>query len=373
MGGYEDPELYTRWVQYGVFSPILRLHSTNVYYIDRHPWTKGKDVLDITREAMKLRHSLIPYLYSMMWRNYTEDLSPIVPMYHEYPEVEEAYHTPNQYYFGTELIAAPFTEPMDKDINLSRQQVWLPEGQWFNLFTGEYYNGGKTYGLYGELKDVPVFAKAGAIIPMAAEESLKETENPKDFNIFIFPGADGNFKLYEDDGNSTGYTKNTYSITPLASNYKETEMYFTIGEVEGSVDHLPKIRNYTLNFRGIKENVQVDVFIDGKGISANQYYDTEKETLILDTMALNIESTLEVFITTKDSSLLSAKDRREGHLRKLIWNMKYEGFSKKWLDEVLIQQKQPISVVNKARYSLTASQLRAITEILKGEELSNLV
>ncbi|WP_163193627.1 glycoside hydrolase family 31 protein [Clostridium thermarum] len=373
MGGYEDPELYTRWVQYGVFSPIFRLHSTNVYYIDRHPWTKGKDVLESTRAAMKLRHALIPYIYSMMWRNHTEDLSPIVPMYHEHPEVEEAYHCPDQYYFGTELIAAPFVEPMDRDLNLSRQKLWLPEGHWFNLFTGEHYDGGKIHALYGELIDIPVVAKAGAIVPMAAEKSLERTENPSDFHIYIFPGGSGSFKLYEDDGVSTDYTKGLYAITPLSTAWQDNKMIFTIGSAEGSREILPESRTYNLHFRGIKENISIKALIDGKEIEISKFYDASKETLVLNDIELDVKSTLQVSIITEDATLLSQQDRRDDHLRKLIWHMKYEGFSKQWLDEVLIKEKQPISVLYKARHPLSASQIRAIAEILKGEELSNLL
>lgn len=373
MGGYEDPELYTRWVQYGVFSPILRLHSTNVYYTDRHPWTKGKDVLDTVRDAMKLRHALIPYIYSMMWRNYTEDISPIVPMYHEYPELEEAYQFPNQYFFGTELIVTPFVDPMDKDLNLSRQKVWLPRGEWFNLFTGEHYTGEKVYALYGELKDIPAFAKAGAIIPMASKESLHKTENPTAFDICIFPGGDGSFTLYEDDGISNAYKENNCNVTQLSSCWNENKMSFTIEAVEGSKENIPQVRYYNLFFRGVKDNVSLKVLIDEKEIEITHHYDPSKETLVIADLSLDINSTLEVSLSIEDSTLLSKKDRRDAHLKTLIWHMKYEGFSKRWLDEVLIQQKQPISIINKARHELSASQIRAITEIIRREELSNYV
>ena len=143
MFGTEEGELYTRWVQFGVFSPILRLHSTKNKFHERHPWGYDAEVLRVAGAALRLRHALIPYIYSMAWRNVVDSLPLIQPLYHWYPEDEAAYHCPQQYTFGTELIAAPFTEPIDPKTRLSRQVVWFPEGDWFNFFTGEYFAGGR--------------------------------------------------------------------------------------------------------------------------------------------------------------------------------------------------------------------------------------
>ncbi|HZY41772.1 MAG TPA: TIM-barrel domain-containing protein, partial [Anaerolineae bacterium] len=149
MGGLEDAELYARWVQFGAFSPILRLHSTNNPYQDRRPWRTDAETLRVIREAMQLRHALIPYLYTMAWRNHTQDVPLITPMYHDYPDEDDAYRCPQQYQFGAELIAAPFVAPRDPDTRLSRQIVWLPYGNWFNFFTGEQLYGHRWHSVYG--------------------------------------------------------------------------------------------------------------------------------------------------------------------------------------------------------------------------------
>ena len=167
MGGVEDRELYTRWVQFGVFSPILRLHSTNNPFHERRPWGYDAEVLGITRQAMQLRHALIPYLYSMAWLNHKQGIPPIRPMYYLYPDMDQAYSCPNQYTFGSELIAAPFTSPRDADTRLSRQVIWLPPGDWFNFFDGRYFEGDSWQAVYGDLGEIPVFARSGAIIPLA--------------------------------------------------------------------------------------------------------------------------------------------------------------------------------------------------------------
>lgn len=373
MDGIEDPELYTRWVQYGVFSPILRLHSTNTLYNDRRPWSKGLDVLEASRAAMKLRNSLIPYLYSMMWRNHRDNIPPIVPMYYEYPDLEEAYRFPNQYYFGTELIAAPFVEPMDKDLNMSRQSVWLPEGNWFNFFTGEHFDGGKIFGVYGDLQDIPIFARAGAIIPMASAVSSKSTENPKDLDVYIFPGACGSFELYEDDGESRDYENGGYAITTLSTSWQENSMSFTILPTKGHLENIPKTRSFNLLFRGIRKDAEVKVIIDTKEINPAYHYDSSTETMLIDGIELNVQSRLQVYINFKNGSLMSRGDRRVDKLRKVLMNMRYSAFDKRWIDEMLIRDRQPLSVLSMTRHKLTASQMRAIIETLKGEELSTLL
>ncbi|CAG0927678.1 hypothetical protein PLCT1_00461, partial [Planctomycetaceae bacterium] len=102
MGGFEDAELYARWVQFGAFSPILRLHSTNNPYQDRRPWRTDAETLRVIGDAMRLRHALIPYLYTMAWRNHTQAAPLIAPMYYDYPDEDDAYRCPQQYQFGTE-------------------------------------------------------------------------------------------------------------------------------------------------------------------------------------------------------------------------------------------------------------------------------
>jgi alpha-glucosidase (family GH31 glycosyl hydrolase) len=139
MWGIEEGELYLRWVQYGVFSPIFRLHSTNNPYSERRPWGWGDRVEAASRTAMQLRHALIPYLYTMAWRNHQAGLPLVTPLYYSHPEEEDAYNTPQAYWFGTELVAAPFTAPHLPDLGLSRQRLWLPPGLWFDFFCGRNF------------------------------------------------------------------------------------------------------------------------------------------------------------------------------------------------------------------------------------------
>ncbi len=207
--GKEEAELYTRWVQFGVFSPILRLHSSKNPFTRREPWNWPNETFEIVREFMKLRHKLIPYLYTMSYRNYEENLPMIMPTYYENDE-QFAYEYKNEYYFGTELLVAPITNPMNKDFRYSLQNIWLPNGKWYDFFNYKSFNGGKIYQLPYQIKNYPVFAKAGAIIPLSNDEG-NTYDNPNNLEVKIFPGANNHFSMYEDDSHSNGYLKDEYT------------------------------------------------------------------------------------------------------------------------------------------------------------------
>ena len=141
MRGIEDSERYVRWVQFGVLSPIFRLHSTKDIFIDRHPWAFDTEVLRLARTAMQFRHALIPYLYTMSYRNAQEGIPVITPMYYDWPLEDSAHQTPDQYLFGTALMAAPICSPADPELGKTRQNIWFPPGEWFDFFTGKKYSG----------------------------------------------------------------------------------------------------------------------------------------------------------------------------------------------------------------------------------------
>src|SRR5215208_5138239 len=141
----------------------------------------------------------------MAWRFTRTGIPLSEPMYYVYPETEEAYQTPNQYFFGDQLLAAPFVSPRDADTNLSQVSVWLPEGDWYNFFDGERFRGGRWVTILGGLDEIPVFARAGAIVPLVPQDALAGTETPAQLTLKIFPCANGEFTLYEDDGVSGAY------------------------------------------------------------------------------------------------------------------------------------------------------------------------
>ena len=119
------------------------------------------------------------------------------PMYYRH-DVPEAYNVPNEYWFGTEMIVCPITKPVGRETLLAEFAAWLPEGEFFDLFTGQLYKGGRRLKLYRDLKSIPVLVKAGGILPLAGGNVSDCSENPKELKLQVFNGADGAFDLYED-------------------------------------------------------------------------------------------------------------------------------------------------------------------------------
>ena len=260
IGGHmfkdKTPELYLRWVQFGVFSPIFRLHSTKLPTLERRPWAKPERIFHAAREVMQLRHALIPYIYSMAWRAHQTGISLVTPMYYADDANASAYEAQDQYFFGSELIVAPITAPADPKTGFASKRVWLPPGAWRNFFTGEQVAGGKTREVKAALEDIPVYAKAGAIVPLAPKVGWGGLDNLTELDIHIFPGADNTFDLYEDDGETTDYQRGKYAITRFELKGDE----FIIHPAQGDLSVIPARRTYRIHLRGANRDQPVDSF-----------------------------------------------------------------------------------------------------------------
>lgn len=304
MNGYRDEELATRWIQFGVFSPILRLHSSNSPFTGKEPWNYNPESCRIMKRYLKLRHELVPYLYSMNWLA-AEGQPLIRPMYYLNPEDPEAYEVPNQYWFGTELIACPVTRPADKRSKLAAFTAWLPEGSWYDIFTGDRYDGGRKLTLYRSLENIPVLAKAGGIVPMAdLGRYTNSTENPKELRIRIFPGADGTFRLREDDGISRIDGAQTGSFCDTVFRWDDAGASFTVAppETRGELPSwLPQTRSYTLEFYGFEDvdGSELSVRADGKELPVSLEYSGETHVLAVRVPELRAQTGVEVKFTTR--------------------------------------------------------------------------
>src|SRR5260370_40863305 len=197
--GAVDAELFSRWVQFGALSPCLRLHAMKHILAERRPWAFSARTLDAGRAAFELRYALIPYLYTMARHTHERGEALCRPMYHAYPEHESAYHARGQYLLGDELLAAPITEPADPHTGLATKDVWIPPGAWHRFDSGAAFVGPRWVRITGELETIPLFARAGAIVP-TAKPAAHLADIPSDWlDIRVFPGDDGAFRLYEDD------------------------------------------------------------------------------------------------------------------------------------------------------------------------------
>jgi alpha-glucosidase (family GH31 glycosyl hydrolase) len=332
MGGIEDDELYTRWVQFGAFSPILRLHSTKNPYHDRRPWGRGPAAALASADALRLRHRLIPYLYSMAWRSYRDSIPLITPMYYWHPEEDGAYEARDQYWFGSQLVAAPFTAPADPQVGLSRQRVWLPAGEWFHFFSGERVQGGKWHIHYGPLDDIPVFARAGAIVPLGADDPAAGVGNPAALGLHLFPGADGAFDLYEDDGETLAYRGDNCAITRFTQVGDANGLRFAIQPVQGNLSLIPARRTYEIIVHAINRPAQLSIRFNGQTAVADEMYAADKQTLTV-RVALTPADRLELAIT--GAPLVSTADQRPQAVRRLLRAMKVNTEVKKFLDQEL--------------------------------------
>ncbi len=330
MAGIPDGELYTRWVQYGVFSPIMRLHSTNNAFLDRRPWGYDAEAYQASKAAMQLRHALIPYLYSMNWRTHRLGESLVRPLYHLEPEREEAYACPQAYTFGTELIAAPFTQPADPDVRLSRQVVWLPPGEWFHFFTGRPYAGDAWHTLYGDLREIPVFAKAGGIIPLATELAGNSVDNPAALTIHCFPGADGELVLYEDDGQSLRYMEEAASETLLRQRWQPEAGLWQVllDPAVGDTAHLPATRELQLVLHALPvsmlEKVNITVLIDGLAQDVAVSYEPNLARLTLGPITAVPTQAITVTLTNVTQINRAVDNAKEADLRHLLHHFRLD-------------------------------------------------
>lgn len=250
--GYRDDDLYMRWLQFGVFSPIMRLHSTAIELLGKEPWKYKSEVYKCAKEWLNLRHKLIPYIFTMDYRTHKDGIALCEPIYYSYSNLDKAYKVPNQYMFGSELMVCPITKPQHKELNMGSVNAWLPKGRWVDIFTNQSYDGDKNITLFRDLDTIPVLAKEGAIIPFSADMGNK-TDNPESFEIWAFSG-NGSFTLIEDNS-KTDYDEHR-AETKFEMTYIKNKLTFSIHNAKGDLSVIPQKRNYRVMVK--------DLLVDGK-------------------------------------------------------------------------------------------------------------
>ena len=258
MHGIQDDQLYLRWLQFGVFSPINRLHSSNSDFMGKEPWKRSWAVERIAEEFLRLRHKLIPYLYSANYRTHTEGEPLCMPLYYRY-DCEEAYQAPNEYFFGGQLLVNPVTKAADSRLNLAATKVWLPQGRWTDFFNGRIYQGGGWVTLYRDLDSIPVLAGEGSIVPMYRNADTNDLSLAQPLEVHIWRG-NGSFDLYEDDGQTDVYRKGVRAVTTFRVEETEDVLRFTVVPPAESQGLLPEKRQMFLKFRDIRG---AEVTVDG--------------------------------------------------------------------------------------------------------------
>lgn len=286
--GVRERELYIRWMQFGVFSPAMRMHSSNNPFCSKEPWSYGEQIAGLARSLFQLRHRLIPFLYTCSWRTHRDLVPAILPLYYRYPEHCHAYNFPNEYLLGEQLLVCPITSPTSPDSGMASFRAWIPEGLWTDVFSGRTYCGSRVMMLNRDIEHMAVLAKAGAIVPLAENRGGDNSvENPSCLDVYVFPGADGSFDLYEDSGDGYAYRSGESAITSFS--YSHGAQSALTVTVSGDLSVLPESRTYRLHFRGFRSGIRAI----GDGI-ASQCYREDDRTLSVELLPVRRGETVRV-------------------------------------------------------------------------------
>ena len=266
-------ELYVRWMQYGLFCPVFRSHGADA---PREIWQfgkKGEPVYDAIEKMIRLRYRLIPYLYSTAWQVTSANDSYMRPLFADFAADKKVWNTTDEFMFGHSILAAPIVDPQyteEKIIRTNAMTGWdrqnnvnandnlnvdftatktatkyLPKGAtWYDFWTGKQFKGGQTVTLQTSLETVPMFVRAGSIVPLGPEMQYVGEKAWDNLEMRVYPGADGTFTLYEDEGDSYNYEKGVHSTITFLWNDKSRTL--TIGERKGEYPGMLKSRRFTV-------------------------------------------------------------------------------------------------------------------------------
>ena len=265
-------ELYVRWMQYGLFCPVFRSHGADA---PREIWQfgkKGEPVYDAIEKTIRLRYRLIPYLYSTAWQVTSNNDSYMRPLFADFAADKNVWNMTDEFMFGRSILAAPIVDPQyteEKIVRTNAMTGWdrqltvdslkltvdftakktatkyLPKGtDWYDFWTGKHYKGGQSIHYSTSLQIVPMFVRAGSILPLGPEMQYVGEKAWDHLEIRVYPGADGQFTLYEDEGDNYNYEKGVYSTIPFV--WKDKDRTLTIGARQGSYPGMLQSRKFTL-------------------------------------------------------------------------------------------------------------------------------
>ena len=303
-------EIFARWLQLGAVSPIFRVHAKkDVYWTpprkpgesdqgSRLPWEWGDTVLQSARTSIQLRYKLLPYIYSMTRKAHDTGIPLCRGLYIDYPQPADAYRY-DEFLFGDNFLAAPVMKAAEKGVDgVTSRKVWLPEGEWYDYFTGKCYQGNQELQVTKSLFEFPLFVKAGSIIPMAPYHEYSGV--PLDTLLIVaYTPAESrksSFNLYEDDGESFLFEKEQYRWVVLSYEYtdhvsQKIVIHKPMGDFHGSVQN----RAYKIDIVNTGEPKAVQV---NNKVFTNWQWDpvTKKMTLELEKQEVNTDIVIEVKI-----------------------------------------------------------------------------
>jgi alpha-glucosidase len=258
MPGPVSPELFTRWMQFGAFSPILRTHTSKLPHAERRIWAYPNKHFHAMRDTILLRYALIPYIYSAAREAYDTGVSICRPLYYDHPEREEAYTFKDQYMFGNDILVSPVVIPVDPISQLTRKKIWLPEGEWVEWFSGKRLRGGKVYERAFAFDEIPLYVKAGSMLPMQPSHRNAAADDGSTLILSVVRGEQGHTSLYEDDGISKDYQRGHFATTPLSfNNDGDKKLIISIDARKGTFKGAKKRRRYEIRLIGFVPPTEV--------------------------------------------------------------------------------------------------------------------
>jgi alpha-D-xyloside xylohydrolase len=253
IGGFfiaspSDPgfrELFIRWFQFGAFSPIFRVHGTRFNPDENELWSYGPEAQKIFVQYDNLRYRLLPYIYSIAWRTTSESYTPMRPLVMDFRRDANAQNIGDQYMYGPAILVNPVTEP-----DTTTRHLYLPKAKWYDFWTGAPTDvaaeTGKFVDAPAPLDRMPLYVRAGSIIPMGPEEEYSNQKPADPLELRIYPGADGDFTLYEDEGDTYNYEKGKYATIPI--HWNDATYTLTIGERKGAFPGMLEKRKFNVVF-----------------------------------------------------------------------------------------------------------------------------
>ncbi|HKM93719.1 MAG TPA: TIM-barrel domain-containing protein, partial [Prolixibacteraceae bacterium] len=244
-------ELYVRWMQFGTFSPMMRSHGADapreIYQFGK----KGEKVYDALEKYINLRYSLLPYIYSSSWDVTANQSSMMRALVMDFASDKQALDINDEYMFGKSILVCPVTTPMyNKDgkedfSSVKSQELYLPKGaDWIDFWTGDKFSGGQTINKETPLDIMPLYIKAGSILPIGPKVQYANEKKWDNLEIRIYEGANGEFTLYEDEGDNYNYEKGAYSTITFKWNNAKKEL--TISDRKGSFSGMINDRKFNI-------------------------------------------------------------------------------------------------------------------------------
>jgi len=354
MPGAIEPELYLRWIQWGIFSPILRTHTTKNPGAERRIWAYPEPFADLMRRCFARRYALQPYIYTEARKTYDTGLAFLRPLYYDWPEAPQAYEARNEYLFGDSILVHPVTQPVAKDSQLAKISVWLPEGDWIEWDSGASFHGPVTVDRCFSIGQIPLYVKTGSIIPMQPAMSYTGEKPVDPLVLTIAPLQDGgasSYRLYEDAGDTRGYQQGEAAWTQIdaALSGDGSELTLKVEPAEGHYPGMRTERAYELRLPGSWPPSSVSANGESLGYSRKAgapgwHFEGDSLTTVITTQSFSVTQgvTVKVRIKPEMARARSMLDGFPGKMTRLreTYDILNAGWPVSWSPDPLIDAMQ---------------------------------